>query len=417
MTFQTNQKEAKIKEYDAEEVKKRIVQSRVRLLLNHPFFGNLATRLLIKDATDWCPTAATDGKHLYYNKDFLGAFDDAELDFVIAHEVMHCVYDHIDRRATRDAQYWNMAGDYRINDDLKKQGIGRMPKVGLHDSKYEENYTDEIYQDLYSNQKDKKQTLDMHIDQLLDKLEEQGDGPGSDGGTNTDGKKGPIKISKEERDQLKDEIKNAVIQAAQVAGAGNVPGGVKRLIKDLTEPKMDWRTMLDQQITSVIKNDFTWMKPSRKGWDIDAILPGLQNENTIDICVAIDTSGSISNAMLKDFLSEINGIMSQYTDYKIYVWSFDTEVHNPELFTADKNIADYKPAGFGGTEFTANWKWMKHNGVMPKKLVVFTDGYPFGSWGDPNYCDTLWVVHSNHDKNIQAPFGQTCIYEKDESDF
>ena len=65
MTFQTNQKEAKIKEYDAEEVKKRIVQSRVRLLLNHPFFGNLATRLLIKDATDWCPTAATDGKHLY----------------------------------------------------------------------------------------------------------------------------------------------------------------------------------------------------------------------------------------------------------------------------------------------------------------------------------------------------------------
>ncbi len=260
MTFQTNQKEAKIKEYDAEEVKKRIVQSRVRLLLNHPFFGNLATRLLIKDATDWCPTAATDGKHLYYNKDFLGAFDDAELDFVIAHEVMHCVYDHIDRRATRDAQYWNMAGDYRINDDLKKQGIGRMPKVGLHDSKYEENYTDEIYQDLYSNQKDKKQTLDMHIDQLLDKLEEQGDGPGSDGGTNTDGKKGPIKISKEERDQLKDEIKNAVIQAAQVAGAGNVPAGVERMIKDITNPKMDWRTMLDQQITSVIKNDFTWMK-------------------------------------------------------------------------------------------------------------------------------------------------------------
>ena len=195
MTFQTNQKDAKIKEYDSEEVKKRIVQSRVRLLLNHPFFGNLATRLLIKDASEWCPTAATDGKHLYYNKDFLGAFDDAELDFVIAHEVMHCVYDHIDRRATRDAQYWNMAGDYRINDDLKKQGIGRMPKVGLHDHKYEENYTDEIYQDLYSNQKDKKQTLDMHIDELLDRLEKEGDGPGSEGGTNTDGKKGPIKIS------------------------------------------------------------------------------------------------------------------------------------------------------------------------------------------------------------------------------
>lgn len=413
MTFQTANKQANEKEYDSQEVKTRIVQSRVRLLLNHPFFGNLATRLIIKDATEWCPTAAVDGKHLYYNKNFLGAMDDQELDFIIAHEVMHCVYDHIDRRGSKDAQYWNMAGDYVINRDLKAHNIGKMPKVGLYDRKYDENYTDEIYDDLYTNQKEKKETLDMHIDKLLEEMEKQDkDGNGSeDGEGNKDGKKGPVKISKEERKQLKDEIKNAVIQAAQVAGAGNVPAGVERLIQELTKPKMDWRTMLDQQITSVIKNDFTFMKPSRKGWHTEAILPGLKNDTTIDICVAIDTSGSISNKMLKDFLSEINGIMSQYTDYKIYIWSFDTEVHNPVLFTPDKDIAEYQPAGFGGTEFMANWDWMKKEGVEPKKLVVFTDGYPFGQWGDENYCDTLWVVHSNHDKNIQAPFGQTCIYD------
>jgi predicted metal-dependent peptidase len=413
MTFQTANKQANEKEYDSQEVKTRIVQSRVRLLLNHPFFGNLATRLIIKDATEWCPTAAVDGKHLYYNKNFLGAMDDQELDFIIAHEVMHCVYDHIDRRGSKDAQYWNMAGDYVINRDLKAHNIGKMPKVGLYDRKYDENYTDEIYNDLYTNQKEKKETLDMHIDKLLEEMEKQDkDGNGSeDGEGNKDGKKGPVKISKEERKQLKDEIKNAVIQAAQVAGAGNVPAGVERLIQELTKPKMDWRTMLDQQITSVIKNDFTFMKPSRKGWHTEAILPGLKNDTTIDICVAIDTSGSISNKMLKDFLSEINGIMSQYTDYKIYIWSFDTEVHNPVLFTPDKDIAEYQPAGFGGTEFMANWDWMKKEGVEPKKLVVFTDGYPFGQWGDENYCDTLWVVHSNHDKNIQAPFGQTCIYD------
>ena len=154
-----------------------------------------------------------------------------------------------------------------------------------------------------------------------------------------------------------------------------------------------------------------WDLKNLSSWHTEAILPGLKNDTTIDICVAIDTSGSISNKMLKDFLSEINGIMSQYTDYKIYIWSFDTDVHNPVLFTPDKDINDYKPAGFGGTDFDANWKWMKEQGVEPKKLVVFTDGYPFGSWGDENYCDTLWVVHSNHDKSIQAPFGQTCIYE------
>tara|TARA_B110000444_G_scaffold248478_1_gene272370 strand:+ start:1023 stop:2261 length:1239 start_codon:yes stop_codon:yes gene_type:complete len=411
MTFQTQTKtKQKQKEYDSQEIKTRIVQSRVRLLLNHPFFGNLATRLIIKDATEWCPTAAVDGKHLYYNKNFLGSMDDQELDFVIAHEVMHCVYDHIERRGSKDGQYWNMAGDYVINRDLKTHNIGRMPKVGLYDRKYDENYTDEIYEDLYVNQKDKKETLDMHIDKLLEEMK-KGSGDGNEPGKG-DGTKGPVQISKEEQKQLKDEIKNAVIQAAQVAGAGNVPSGVERLIKELTTPKMDWRTMLDQQITSTIKNDFTWMKPSRKGWGIDAILPGLKNDTTIDICVAIDTSGSISNKMLNDFLSEINGIMSQYTDYKIHIWSFDTDVHNPELFTPDKSIIDYKPAGFGGTDFDANWTWMKENAVEPKKLIVFTDGYPFGSWGDENYCDTLWVVHSHHDKNLEAPFGQTCRYEK-----
>jgi len=394
----------KQKEYDSELVKKRIVQSRVRLLLNHPFFGNLATRLIIKDATAWCDTAAVDGKHLYYNKNFLGAMPDEELDFVIAHEVMHCVYDHMERRETRDHQYWNMAGDYVINRDLINQKIGKMPEVGLYDPKYHDKYTDEIYDHLMKTQPPVQQTLDMHIDKLLDKMDEKNKKGGGAG-------EGPEQISKEERQQLKDEIKNAVLQSAQVAGAGNVPGGVKRLIQDITNPKMDWRTMLDQQITSVVKNDFTWMKPSRKGWDMDAVLPGLKNDTTIDICVAIDTSGSIRESQLRDFLGEIKGIMSQYTDYKVYVWCFDTEVHNPEQFGPEKDIMDYDLAGFGGTEFNVNWEWMKANNVEPKKLIVFTDGYPWGSWGDPNYCDTLWVIHSNHDKNIQAPFGQTCIYE------
>ena len=153
------------------------------------------------------------------------------------------------------------------------------------------------------------------------------------------------------------------------------------------------------------------MKPSRKSWHVDAIFPGLKNEDTIDVCVAIDTSGSISNSMLKEFLAEVKGIMSQYTDYKVHIWSFDTEVHNPEIFTPDKSIADYRPAGFGGTDFDANFEWMKEQGVTPKKLIVFTDGYPFGSWGDENYCDTLWVIHSNHDKKLKAPFGTTCHFE------
>ena len=226
-----------------------------------------------------------------------------------------------------------------------------------------------------------------------------------------DGKNKMPVMSKEDKEKLKDEIKNAVLQAAQAAGAGNVPKGVERLIKNMTEPKMDWRSLLDQHITSVVKSDYSFMRPSRKGWSVDAILPGLQPEPAVDVCVAIDTSGSISNKQLKIFLSEVKGIMDSFQDYKVHVWSFDTEVHNPEVFTPDKDITDYVPGGFGGTEFEANWTWMKENGVQPKKLIVFTDGYPWGSWGDENYCDTLWVIHSNHDKELEAPFGVTTHYE------
>ena len=46
-----------------------IVAGRVRMLIKHPFFGTLATRLKLVEA-EWCPTAAVDGKHFYYNCDF-----------------------------------------------------------------------------------------------------------------------------------------------------------------------------------------------------------------------------------------------------------------------------------------------------------------------------------------------------------
>lgn len=407
MTFKTNTsvKKPKINVQSDDEIRERIVQSRVRLLLKHPFFGNLATRLILKNADDFCPTAATDGRHFYYNREFITPLTSEELDFLVGHEVLHCVFDHMDRREGRQPDIWNMATDYVINGTLVREGLGKMPKQGLHDPKYYDKNSDEIYSDLKKNAVEIKVTLDMHMD---------GEGQGKNGkqGEGKDGAGKMPAMSKAEKDKLKDEVKNAVLQAAQAAGAGNVPKGVERLIKNITEPKMDWRSLLDQHITSVVKSDYTFMRPSRKGWSVDAVLPGLQPEPAVDVCVAIDTSGSISDKQLNIFLGEVKGIMDSFQDYKIHVWSFDTEVHNPEIFTPDKDLTDYKPGGFGGTEFTANWEWMKENGVQPKKLIVFTDGYPWGSWGDENYCDTLWIIHSNHDKDLEAPFGVTTHYDE-----
>ena len=175
---------------------------------------------------------------------------------------------------------------------------------------------------------------------------------------------------------------------------------------------MNWREILRQQIQSTVKNDYSFMSPNRKGWHMSAILPGTQFQETIDICVSIDMSGSIGDEQAKDFLSEIKGIMEEYKDFKIKVWCFDTKVYNEADFDG-YNIDEfdsYEPMGGGGTEFDANWEYMKENDIQPKKFIMFTDGYPWGSWGDENYCDTVFIIHGN-DKII-PPFGEYAYYEQ-----
>jgi predicted metal-dependent peptidase len=126
-----------------------------------------------------------------------------------------------------------------------------------------------------------------------------------------------------------------MVSAAQSAGAGNIPKGVDRLIKDLTEPKMNWREILRQQIQSTIKSDYTFSRPSRKGQMSGAILPGMNFAETIDLCIAIDMSGSIGDIQGRDFLSEVKGIMDEYKDYNIKLWCFDTKVYNEQDYSAD----------------------------------------------------------------------------------
>ena len=176
---------------------------------------------------------------------------------------------------------------------------------------------------------------------------------------------------------------------------------------------MDWREVLRMQIQSIIRNDYSFSFPNRKSWHTGAVLPGMKNDETIDVCVAIDMSGSISDADATTFLSEVKGIMDQYEDYKVDIWCFDTEVYNHQSFSHDDgdDMLNYEPTGGGGTEFMANWTYMKENDIQPKKLIMFTDGYPWGEWGDPDYCDTLFIVKGN--ESAEAPFGQTVIYERD----
>jgi predicted metal-dependent peptidase len=380
----------------------KIIVARVGLLLRHPFFGNLATRMGIKEADDWLPTAATDGRNIYFNREFFTPLTVKQVEFVIAHEILHAVFDHMSRREGRDPKVFNIACDYAVNGQIVRDRIGdyNLPDIKIfHDPKYYGWSAEQVYDEIYEKYDEEQlaalgQMLDEHLD------------PENGGGN------GQPKYTKEQLKEIRDEMREAVMQAAQAAGAGNVPASIARMIKELTEPKMNWREMLRQQIQSTIKNDYTFMRPNRKGWHMSAILPGTNYDETIDICVAIDMSGSIGDEQAKDFLSEIKGIMEEYKEFKIKLWCFDTSIYNEHDFDGYNmdEFMDYEPMGGGGTDFDVNYEYMKENNITPKKFIMFTDGYPYGSWGDENYCDSLFIIHGNN--TIVPPWGEHAYYEE-----
>lgn len=394
-------------------VREKLVTARVGLLLRASFFGNLATRLKLVNADEWCATAATDGRNFYYNSRFIDMLRPKEIEFLFGHEVLHCVYDHFGRRGDRNPQLFNIANDYAVNADLKRHHVGQFitSVPCLYDAKFEGMASEEIYDYLYENAE--KINLDDLIDKLLDDhLDEYDEGGNSHNDSEITGKR--PKLSKEDREKIKDEIKEAMLAAAQASDAGSIPAGVQRMIKDLTDPKLNWRELLRMQLESTIKSDYTWMRANRRGWHLDAVLPGMNRTNAIDIAVYIDMSGSISEEQGKDFISEVKGIMESFDSYKIYIACFDTEVYNLQQYNSDnlEYIGDYELSGGGGTDFDCIFKHLKEEQIEPKRLVVFTDGYPYGSWGDPNYCDTVWIIHG--DRNPKPPFGVWALYEEQE---
>jgi len=393
------------------QARERLVTARISLLLRHSFFGNLATRMKLVNADEWCATAATDSIKFYYNSRFIMMLKPKEVEFLVGHEVLHVVYDHMGRRNERDPQIWNIADDYAVNADLKRHNVGQFITTVpcLYETKYDGKPAEEIYDDLMKN------VQKINIDDLIDKLlddhmdsdDDEGDGDGQDGN-----KPGRPRMSQEEKDRARAEMKQAIIQAAQSAEAGSLPKGVERLIQDVTDPQMPWRELIQTNLTSAIRTDYSWMRANRKGWHMDAIMPGTTPGEEIDVVISLDMSGSISNKQAQAFLGEIGGMMDSFDGYKVHVFCFDTDTYNPQDFHSENmdSIEEYEPQGGGGTDFDCIFDYLKKNAIEPKRLIVFTDGYPFGSWGDPDYCDTTWIIHG--DKNPNPPFGQFAIYEE-----
>jgi predicted metal-dependent peptidase len=318
--------------------------------------------------------------------------------------LLHVLYDHFSRRGDRNHQLWNIANDYCVNGDLIKHKVGeKITTVPcLHDPKFSGLSSEAVYDLLYK--KIDKISINDLLSKLIDEHVEFGD--------NTNNK-GQLKVSEADLQELRNELKEAVVSASQTCDMSNVPAGIKRMVQELTAPKLNWREILRMQLESTIRSDYTWMRASRKGWHLDAIIPGTKNDEMIDIAVAIDTSGSISDKQTRDFINEIAGITEAFPSYCIHLFSFDTRVYNALDYTSENldSINEYPLCGGGGTDFTSIFSHLKDSEIKPARLVVFTDGYPNGSWGDPLYCDTVWVIHGSNSAPT-PPFGDWVLYEE-----
>lgn len=439
----------------------RIVAVRTRLVMDMPFFGILSSRLNLIENNTWCRTLAVDGRNMYYNTEFImGVTDPDRIEFLkfmvtqalpnitdeqleeavsskgltdrnlsaaICHEILHCAYNHMLRRGGRDPKLWNVAADYAINQLIvRDKRIGDIQETWLYDTRFDSMSAEEIYNILLA-ERDENDDGDgddgegdgqgkgkgskggdgsghgSSMDQHLDPDDEDEDGEDGDKG----GKDGKPTINRGTMQEYMDEFQNAMTSAASAKGT---PDEIKRLVKEMNESKIDWREKLPRTLLALIKNDASFMHPSRRSWNLGVIMPGLKPDETIDICIALDTSGSIHDDMLRDFLSEVVAITNMYSQFKIKLLCFDHRIHSPETFS-EHNVGDllkYELAGGGGTDFEQVWDWMKKEEYQPELLLMFTDGMPCGGWGDADYCQSLFIIHTY---DVVPPFGDYVKYE------
>ena len=143
------------------EVENKLAASRTRLILDKPFLGALVLRLpLIEAQGNWCNTSATDARSIYYSAAYIEPLSLSQVQFVLAHEALHCGLSHFARREHRDLNRWNLACDYAVNQLLLEDGL-ELPPGALHDEVYKGLSAEEIYPLIEKNSDEK--TMDQHL--------------------------------------------------------------------------------------------------------------------------------------------------------------------------------------------------------------------------------------------------------------
>lgn len=382
---------------------KKIVRARVAMLLDTPFFGHIAMQLELIEREDMIPpTMGTDGYRLFYHPEWVASIPEEQLKGVIAHEVGHLILLHLTRRQSREKIRWNFACDFAVNDLVKKEF--ELPPSILFNPNFAEKTAEWIYNQLPETQTiEVTITLDSHDDWMNGNgngngkgkdESESGQKPSLGSGEEEDSDKAPANTS----EGLEQRIREMVAQSAnQARMKGKLPGYLKELVEETLQPKLDWKTILQDMIVSCAKSDFCLVPPSKKHLYRGYILPGITGSE-INIACVIDTSGSISSQEMQEFLSEVKGICDAYEEYTIYLFSCDATVHQRweiRPFDALPKILE----GRGGTDFREP---LKEAEALPiTSLVYLTDLY--GTFPDKEpFYPVIWVSTTD----VKPPWGQ-----------
>ncbi|WXT99795.1 MAG: hypothetical protein Ctma_0499 [Catillopecten margaritatus gill symbiont] len=405
-----SEQESELSAIELKAIKAQLTKARTQLILDSPFLGNLVLRLPLIAADSWCKTSATDAKSFYYNPEFIDSLNNHQIKFVLIHEALHCALTHFARRGNRVKHKWDLACDFAINPLLVKEGFHPPIDVPIF-RQYEGMIAEEIYPMIDDNLDQEPMDQHLYDDQANDDSKESEGGmreddlqkekePENNPNSKSDNQQGkgapqlaqqPPILKPDEVEQLATQWQKNLASSAQLAQqAGKLNGEFSKLIDFFLQPQVSWQSLLAQYMTNFARDDFSYTRPSRRSGD--AILPSLKSQQ-VDITIAIDTSGSISQEEVNEFISEVDAIKSNLRASITLLACDDTlSPQCPWRFEAWNELQFPTSLGGGkGTNFTPVFNHINTQDTPCDVLIYFTDAKGIFPDTKPTY-PVMWLV-------------------------
>ena len=393
----------------------KLAAARTRLILEKPFLGALVMHLPLKAADPkWCETTATDARAFYFNPGYIARLTLEQTQFVLAHEAMHCALSHFHRRGHRIKRRWDVACDYAVNMILDGERL-QPPDEALRNATYRGLTAEEIYPLLHEDPPEKPQDLHLFDSEQSEGEEgggsdtpddagaerqesEQADGDdGTSGGQSSEQSRQDQDMAAspppppQNPDKLDEQWKSRLAAAAQAAGlAGKLSQSMQRLVDDLLSPQLPWRALLARYMMSAARDDYSFQRLARR--EGEALMPRLFSQS-VNLVVALDTSGSITGDELRDFLSEIDALKAQVrAEVTLHACDDKLDPNGPWRYSMWESIE--LPAGISGgagTDFRPVFDWLERQRCRPDLLVYFTDAEGRFPTQEPDF-PVIWLV-------------------------